>query len=354
MLKAYALESDAVYEEAVKLPFVAEPTRYRDRIRPLLNASQRDLCDHIIRQTYGWHRPRVKFDMKKILKTSCFSERTIKTAKKALLDTSPTNPVRNILKRDGNLFYINIFFDRVKEIKVDNGNNNINSVDNYVENVKEGIEDFIESEQKNIVNESIVEQVDMQTQEQSESATLSPAPYIEIPGSIIDLKKQTNETEEKKEKVVCSLKNVFQTVESKDRAIFLNRVVSKYELEAIEEKLVVMAEYEKYHEIKDRKRFLIAALERNFEPNYRAEKILKAKQAAEISMQKFREECDELRSDEQKRLTTEKTVNAWLTKNQLQDEIRKQALSALSTYPEFLITGPLIDSKIREIALSQM
>ena len=42
----------ATYQE----PFTKYPNRYNDVIKPLLTDTQRDVCDVVIRMTYGWHQ----------------------------------------------------------------------------------------------------------------------------------------------------------------------------------------------------------------------------------------------------------------------------------------------------------
>ncbi len=44
------------YQEAYQEPYTKYPNRYNDVIKPLLTGAQRDVCDVVIRMTYGWHQ----------------------------------------------------------------------------------------------------------------------------------------------------------------------------------------------------------------------------------------------------------------------------------------------------------
>ena len=74
------------YQEAYQEPYTKYPNRYNDVIKPLLTDTQRDVCDVVIRMTYGWHRTSA------VIPNSVFAEKASKSiqgiikAKKQLED----------------------------------------------------------------------------------------------------------------------------------------------------------------------------------------------------------------------------------------------------------------------------
>ena len=44
------------YQEAYQEPYTKYPNRYNDLIKPRLTGVQRDICDVVIRMTYGWQK----------------------------------------------------------------------------------------------------------------------------------------------------------------------------------------------------------------------------------------------------------------------------------------------------------
>ena len=44
------------YPEPRQEPYTKYPNRYNDVIKPRLTDTQRDICDVVIRMTYGWHQ----------------------------------------------------------------------------------------------------------------------------------------------------------------------------------------------------------------------------------------------------------------------------------------------------------
>jgi len=67
-------------------PYTKFPNRYNDLIRPQLTDTQRDVCEIVIRLTYGWQREQARITNKTFVSKSSKSERAIITAKKQLID----------------------------------------------------------------------------------------------------------------------------------------------------------------------------------------------------------------------------------------------------------------------------
>lgn len=92
------------------------PNRYNDIISPSLTNTQRDVCDVVIRQTYGWQKEQARIPNKTFVAKSGKSERSIITAKKQLIDIgllvmleAPRGTRAGLYKLD--LYYMEYSFD---------------------------------------------------------------------------------------------------------------------------------------------------------------------------------------------------------------------------------------------------
>ncbi len=72
------------YPEPHPEPYTKYPNRYNDVIKPLLTDTQRDICDVVIRMTYGWHQTSAEISNSVFLRKSNKSKQGIIKAKKQL------------------------------------------------------------------------------------------------------------------------------------------------------------------------------------------------------------------------------------------------------------------------------
>ena len=73
-------------KKIIRDSFTAYPNRYTDHIKPTLTDTQRDICDVVVRLTYGWHRSAARISNSTFILKTNKSERAIITAKKQLMD----------------------------------------------------------------------------------------------------------------------------------------------------------------------------------------------------------------------------------------------------------------------------
>lgn len=74
----------AAPERSYKDPFTMVPNRYIDIIKPTLSDTQRDVCDLVIRMTYGWHHKAARISNTTFMSKTGKSEPAIIRAKRSL------------------------------------------------------------------------------------------------------------------------------------------------------------------------------------------------------------------------------------------------------------------------------
>ena len=67
-------------------PYTKYPNIYTDTLKYGLTSTQRDVCDVVIRETYGWHRSSARISTSKFIDTTGRSRRSIISAKQQLID----------------------------------------------------------------------------------------------------------------------------------------------------------------------------------------------------------------------------------------------------------------------------
>ncbi len=72
------------YQEAYQEPYTKYPNRYNDVIKPRLTGTQRDICDVVIRLTYGWHKTTAEISNTVFARKANKSKQGIIKAKKQL------------------------------------------------------------------------------------------------------------------------------------------------------------------------------------------------------------------------------------------------------------------------------
>ena len=72
------------YQQAHQEPYTKYPNRYTDAIKPRLTGVQRDICDIVIRMTYGWHKTAAEISNSVFARKANKSKQGIIKAKKQL------------------------------------------------------------------------------------------------------------------------------------------------------------------------------------------------------------------------------------------------------------------------------
>ncbi|MFC1719155.1 replication protein, partial [Candidatus Poribacteria bacterium] len=72
------------YPEPRQEPYTKYPNRYSDLIKPRLTGTQRDICDIVIRMTYGWHQTSAAISNTVFAKKASKSKQGIIKARKQL------------------------------------------------------------------------------------------------------------------------------------------------------------------------------------------------------------------------------------------------------------------------------
>ena len=72
------------YQEIHQEPYTKYPNRYNDTIKPRLTDTQRDICDVVIRMTYGWHQTSAEISNSVFIGRTSKSKQGIIKAKKQL------------------------------------------------------------------------------------------------------------------------------------------------------------------------------------------------------------------------------------------------------------------------------
>ncbi len=72
------------YPETYQEPYTKYPNRYSDLIKPRLTGTQRDICDIVIRMTYGWHQTSAAISNTVFAKKASKSKQGIIKARKQL------------------------------------------------------------------------------------------------------------------------------------------------------------------------------------------------------------------------------------------------------------------------------
>ena len=72
------------YQATNQEPYTKYPNRYNDVIKPLLTDTQRDICDVVIRMTYGWHQTAAEISNSVFVRRTNKSKQGIIKAKKQL------------------------------------------------------------------------------------------------------------------------------------------------------------------------------------------------------------------------------------------------------------------------------
>ena len=72
------------YQENYQEPYTKYPNRYNDVIKPRLTGVQRDVCDIVIRMTYGWHQTAAAISNTTFARKANKSKQGIIKAKKQL------------------------------------------------------------------------------------------------------------------------------------------------------------------------------------------------------------------------------------------------------------------------------
>ena len=105
------------YQEAYQEPYTKYPNRYNDIIKPLLTGTQRDVCDVVIRMTYGWHKTSAEISNSMFAMKANKSVRAVITAKKQLEDMG----LLIVLCNGGGLkkgkYMLDLYYDSDRSVK---------------------------------------------------------------------------------------------------------------------------------------------------------------------------------------------------------------------------------------------
>ena len=98
-------------------PFTMYPNRYIDIIKPKLTGTQRDICDVVIRMTYGWHRTDARISNAEFVERTGRSERAVIKAKKVLIDMGLLVSLEDGGGKRTSLYTLDIYYGTDKSTK---------------------------------------------------------------------------------------------------------------------------------------------------------------------------------------------------------------------------------------------
>jgi hypothetical protein len=106
------------YQKAFQEPYTKYPNRYNDLIKPRLTDTQRDVCDVVIRMTYGWHQTSAEISNSMFARKASKSVQGIIYAKKQLEEMG----LLVILEKGGGsktgVYMLDLYYDDpVKSVK---------------------------------------------------------------------------------------------------------------------------------------------------------------------------------------------------------------------------------------------
>ncbi len=268
------------YQEAYQEPYTKYPNRYNDLIKPRLTGTQRDVCDVVIRMTYGWHRESAVISNTMFKTKTGKSEPAIIRAKKSLEEMG----VLVVLKKGGgsktSQYSLDLYYDTKDSIKIlpTQQEEERLEIEKEQEDIPEVLENEVidksepELEKDPAYEESILAveldeeqppeetpEMDLLVDERVDSGPIeaecsdTPTPNAELvlykedlSNNILSKRKQTIDSEdekaEKKEATaaVCSLLRSWGTeLEGKDYA-FVGWSLKTYGVEAVQQKIEIM------------------------------------------------------------------------------------------------------------------
>ena len=280
-----------VHTTAHQEPYTKYPNRYNDVIKPQLTDTQRDICDVVIRMTYGWHQTSAAISNSVFIRKTNKTKQGIIKAKKQLEEIG----ILIVLEKGGGSktseYMLDLWYDDPdRSVKA--------SIIRQEEQLEE-MEDSLSEEQEDIPKSQVVElesytpeaeDLDQEISdtgsvgnpcaiEDSEPPTgkLSLPPYKEDLNNNILSKKEKHtvtdsedeKTKSEKKKATATVRykffSIFPETREKDDWQFFGWIAKEYGLDICLEKLNYMKEHYKQHEITNPKGFFRMALVKDYQ-----------------------------------------------------------------------------------------
>ena len=327
------------YQTTYQEPFTQYPNRYADRIKPKLTDTQRDICDVVIRYTYGYQRTTAEIPLSTFIKKTGKTKQGIIKAKKQLKELGLLIELKKGGGVNTGIYMLDIYYDTPeRSIKpflpkqeeqskeLENPISEQKEFDLGLDSPEEMPENYETStseplqEESHIIEEPIPEIAISDEEEKSGTEDAENPKDMEVSGNIggklslppysiysnisLNLKeKQTKEKKNEKERknpqkavafVRFSFLSIFPETKAEDDWKFFGWAVKEYGLETCMDNLNYMKEHRKKHPITNPKGFFRSSLEKDYQvPKFISEKI-KADKRAELSCQKTKDMIAEM------------------------------------------------------------
>jgi len=315
------------YQTTYQEPFTKYPNRYADRIKPKLTDTQRDICDVVIRYTYGYQRTTAEIPLSTFIKKTGKTKQGIIKAKKQLKELGLLIELKKGGGANTGIYMLDIYYDTPeRSIKpflpkqeeqpkeLENPISEQKEFDLGLDSPEEMPENYETStseplqEESHIIEEPIPEIAISDEEEKSGTEDAENPKDMEVSGNIggklslppysiysnISLNLKEKQTKEKKnpKKAIAFVRfnflSNFPETKAEDDWKFFGWAVKEYDLEACMYQLNYMKEYRKKHPIANPKGFFRSALQKNYTPSKFISEKIKGDKRAELSHQKTR------------------------------------------------------------------
>jgi len=266
-------------------PYTKFPNRYTDRIKPRLTSTQRDICDIVIRQTYGWHRTAAAISNTFFSRKASRTVQGIIKAKKQLI----TMGLLILLKQGGGSQKSEYMLD----LYYDDPERSVKASLERQENPQETPPDPPDQEPEEIPDPEPVPEPESTDPEPDSTAKLSspPSNIDQDPGSYIK-EKHTEEKPPEKRKAVAAVCSKFHSLfcknEKKDYGFF-GWALKNYGFEKCVAKIEYMAEHQKRHIIRNPKAFFRSSLINDYQPSLSLSLKMKGDQCSRREVENFQD-----------------------------------------------------------------
>ncbi len=368
-------------------PYTKYPNRYNDLIKPRLTGTQRDICDVVIRLTWGWHRESAAISNTMFKTKTGKSEPAIIRAKKSLEEMG----VLVVLTKGGgsktSQYSLDLYYDDPKKsIKVPLLQQN-ELVEEDIPEPQDDIEvpavhEDPQPEMDDMDSELDEEQLPEETPEMDSRVDekVDSGPIIEdsdtpkenlvlykenLSNNILSKRKQTEDSEDEKAErkeataAVCSLLRSWGTELEPNNYAFIGWSLKTYGTEAVQQKLEIMrCQRSRGVTFSNPLGWLRSALSRNYRYSSWDADVTKAKEKAKKATERLKLEQIEREHEihEAERLKNEaEKMKAQLTPEDRED-LRKAAIEHIRGMgiAENWMNEPLIESVENQILRERM
>ena len=379
------------YQHSSKESYTEFPNRYNDLIRAKLTDTQRDVCEAVIRQTYGWHRASGRISNKTFVNKSGKSERAVITAKKQLIKMGLLVMLEAPIGTKAGLYMLDIHYENhirpqitqeqinqlIDEVikkdeifaefstndpELTSGNPTQppeeiapepHQIDQPISEAQPNDQDLKSPEPKIEINRDIEKVREIPSTEVSSALDI----YIYINNNNLNNKQTKQETTKAKEiKIVrSSFHKLFPDFRCEPQEEFRSfaNLIKKFGVEKCLEKLEIIRDYRKGRHIDNPMALFVSSLHSDYTPPARVRIKMKADKCSQNEIEKWKEKHEQMKDDYKKHDLRKQKVDEFLSSAAPEERqaLEKQARAELleqGSNPMF-INDFVINQKIIEM-----